>query len=88
MLIRPRAHGRTGLLLAAALFADMSSVNAFANGNKRTAFLGAVAFIEAQGCSFTMPDTEISAQKLHDFAERRLGENALAEWLRIWISRR
>jgi hypothetical protein len=35
-----------------------------------------------------MPDNEVSAQRLHEFAERRLGENALAECLRYWISPR
>ena len=73
-------------VLAAALFADLASVNAFAHGNKGTPFLCAVAFVEANGYSFTMPDSEVSAQKLRAFAERRLGENALAEWLRYWIS--
>lgn len=72
-------------VLAAALFSDLASVNAFECGNKRTAFLCAVAFIEANGRSFTMPDSEISAEKLRGFAERRFGENALAEWLRYWI---
>ena len=73
-------------VLTAALFADLASVNAFAHGNKRTAFLCAVAFVEANGYSFTLPDSEASAEKLRAFAERRLGENALAEWLRYWIS--
>ena len=73
-------------VLTAALFSDLASVNAFECGNKRTAFLCAVAFIEGDGRSFTMPDSEISAEKLRGFAERRLGENALAEWLRYWIS--
>lgn len=73
-------------VLAAALFSDMASVNAFESGNKGTAFLCAVAFIEAQSCSFAMPDSEVSALKLREFAERRRGENALAEWLRYWIA--
>ena len=73
-------------VLAAALFSDLASVDAFECGNKRTAFLCAVAFIETNGRSFTMPDSEISAEKLRGFAERRFGENALAEWLRYWIS--
>jgi prophage maintenance system killer protein len=63
----------------------MTSVNAFAEGNKQTAFLGAAVFPEAQGCSFPMPDTEVSAQNLRDFARHRRGEKALAEWLRYWI---
>jgi death-on-curing protein len=71
--------------LAAALFADMTRVNAFADGNRRTAFLCAVAFIEAQGCVFSMPDSVVSAEQLRDFAEGRRGEKALAEWLRDWI---
>jgi prophage maintenance system killer protein len=72
-------------VLAAALFSDLASVSAFECGNKRTAFLCAVAFIEANGRSFTMPDSEISAERLRGFGERRLGENALAEWLRYWV---
>jgi death-on-curing protein len=72
-------------VLAAALFSDLASVDAFECGNKRTAFLCAVAFIETNGRSFTMPDCEISAEKLRGFAERRFGESALAEWLRYWI---
>ena len=73
-------------VLAAALFVDVASVNAFVDGNKRSAYLCAVALIEANGYSFTMPDSEVSAQKLRAFAERRFGENALAGWLRYWIS--
>ena len=72
-------------VLAAALFSDMASVEAFEDANKRTAFLCAVAFIGANGSCFTMPDGEVSARKLREFAERRLGEKALAEWLRYWI---
>jgi hypothetical protein len=33
-----------------------------------------------------MPDSEISAETLRQFAERRFGEKALAEWLRLWTS--
>ena len=73
-------------VLAATLLADIASVNAFADGNKRTAFLCATAFSEVNGYSFTMPDSEISAETLRQFAERRFGEKALAEWLRFWIS--
>jgi prophage maintenance system killer protein len=63
----------------------MANVPAFAHGNLATAFLRAVALIELNGYSFTLPDGEVGAQKLRDFAERRLGERALAEWLRDWI---
>lgn len=71
--------------LAAALFADMTSIKAFADGNTQTAFLCSAAFIEAQGCSLSMPDGAVSAENLRAFAERRRGEKALAEWLRDWI---
>src|SRR6266446_6262579 len=44
-------------VLAAALLADIAGVNAFEDGNKRTAFLCAVTFIEANGYSFALPDS-------------------------------
>jgi hypothetical protein len=42
--------------------------------------------MEANEYSFRMPDRDVSARKLREFAERRFGENALSEWLRYWIS--
>jgi prophage maintenance system killer protein len=75
-------------VLAAALLADFVGVNAFDDGSKRPAFLCAVAFIESNGCSFTLPDSEISAPMVRGFAERRVGENALAKRLTLQLLRR
>jgi hypothetical protein len=33
----------------------------------------------------TVEDSEVSAQRLHGFAERRFGESPSAEWLRYWL---
>jgi hypothetical protein len=35
--------------------------------------------------SSNKPPGAVGAQKSRDFGERRLGERALAEWLRDWI---
>ena len=83
------AHSKVAdpAVLAAALFADLATVDAFEEGDKSTAFLCAVASVEANGYSFIVPDSEATAARVRDFADRRVGENALAEWLRYWISR-
>jgi prophage maintenance system killer protein len=55
-------------------------------GNDRSAaFVCAVVFIEANGYSLTLPNSEAIAERISDFADHRLGENALGEWLRYRI---
>jgi death on curing protein len=72
--------------LAAALYIDLAGARAFADGNRRTALLCMAAFLAANGYAFAPPGAAVSAEKLCAFAERRLGERALAEWLRDWIA--
>ena len=74
--------------LAAALFVDLANAGAFAHANTATAFLCMVAFLEANGYCLALPDAPVAAEKLRDFAARRFGERALADWLRDWIERR
>jgi len=73
--------------LAAALYIDLASAHAFADCNRRTALLCMTAFLAANRYPFDPPGAAVSAEKFRAFAERRLGERALAEWLRDWIAR-
>ena len=67
--------------LAAAYVGGIDRVQAFLNGNKRTAFVAAVAFLESNGFDFVAPDSAKTAQVFLDFAARNITESNLAAWL-------
>lgn len=67
--------------LAAAYVGGIDRAQAFLNGNKRTAFVAAVAFLELNGFDFVAPDSAKTAQVFLDFAARNLSESDLAAWL-------
>jgi death-on-curing protein len=53
----------------------------FVDGNKRTAFVSAVTFLEENGCRFQAPEREVVAQMIA-LAEGALSEDLFASWLR------
>lgn len=53
----------------------------FLDGNKRTAFVAAVVFLEINGWSFRAPEADVVAM-VESLAARTTSEPAFAEWLR------
>ena len=53
----------------------------FLDGNKRTAFVSAVVFLEINGLIFHAPEAEVVAM-VEGLASRETSEPAFAEWLR------
>lgn len=84
-LQRPRnlaAYGTPDIAaLAASLAFGIARNHAFVDGNKRTAFVAAATFIEANGGRFTAaePDVVLTFVAL---AAGDLGEDDLADWFR------
>jgi death-on-curing protein len=75
-------------VLAARLYTSIATARAFAEGNKRTAFRAAVAFVEANGYDFTMPQQQSPIDRLLGFFDGRLGQSGVVEWFRLWTTPR
>jgi len=58
----------------------------FHDGNKRTAFVAAVMFLESNGCRFRAPENEVVVQVLA-LVERRSTRDACAAWRRTSSSK-
>lgn len=84
-LARPQniaAYGAADVcLLAAAYGFGIARNHPFLDGNKRTAFLCATAFMKKHGLKFTATQAEASAAFL-ELAAGNLSEEGLAAWLR------
>jgi death-on-curing protein len=74
--------------LAARLYTSIANAHAFAAGNKRTAFRAAVAFIEANGCTFDTPRQRHAVERLLGYFDGRLGQSGVVEWFRMWMAPR
>jgi len=73
-------------VLAARLYTSLANARAFAEGNKRTAFRTATAFIEANGCALDLPpDRTPAIARLLGYFDGRLGQSGVVEWFRFWI---
>lgn len=75
-------------VLAARLYTSLATARAFAEGNKRTAFRAAVAFIEANGYDFTMPQQQVPIDRLLGYFDGSLGQSGVVEWFRLWTTPR
>ena len=75
-------------VLAARLYTGIANAHAFAEGNKRTAFRAAVAFIEANGYAFDMPPQRPPIDRLLGYFDGRLGQTGVVEWFRWWMTPR
>jgi death-on-curing protein len=73
-------------VLAARLYTSLADARAFADGNKRTAFRAAVAFVEANGYAFTMPQQPHPIDRLLGYFDGRLGQSGVVEWFRLWTT--
>jgi death-on-curing protein len=84
-LARPRnllAYQSGDLFALAASYAfGIVRNHPFVDGNKRTAFVCAVTFLEENGCRFQAPEREVVARMIA-LAEGALSEELFATWLR------
>jgi death on curing protein len=85
-LARPqqlRSYSRrpTIIDLAAAYITGIVRNHPFIDGNKRTAFVVGVLFLELTGCRFTATEPE-AARAMLDLAAGTIGEAPFAAWLR------
>src|SRR3954469_21121272 len=77
------------VILAARLYTSLANARAFAEGNKRTAFRAASAFVEANGYTLDMPPDPLHAtERLLGYFDRRLGQSGAVEWFRLWMTPR
>jgi death on curing protein len=91
-LWRPRHHwlyadDRDIAMLGATLLHGLSEVHPFEQGNKRTAFMSCVAFIELNGFRFTAPDNEICADHVLMVVNHQVEETDSKRWLLTWMRR-
>ena len=76
-------------VLAAWLYTSVANARAFAEGNKRTAFRAASAFVEANGYALDMPPDPLHAiERLLGYFEGKLGQSGVVEWFRLWMTPR
>jgi death on curing protein len=76
-------------VLAARLYTSLADAHAFAEGNKRTAFRAATAFIEANSYVLDMPpDPPHAIERLLGYFEGKLGQSGVVEWFRLWMTPR
>lgn len=76
-------------VLAAWLYTGVANARAFAEGNKRTAFRAASAFVEANGYALDMPPDPLHAiERLLGYFEGKLGQSGVVEWFRLWMTPR
>lgn len=84
-LNRPRQHHAYGtddlFALAASLACGIVKNHPFVDGNKRTGFMAAYAFLEANGLSFGATEEEVVERTLA-LAAGAIGEEDYADWLR------
>jgi prophage maintenance system killer protein len=75
-------------VLAARLYTSLADADAFAAGNKRTAFRAAVAFVETNGYAFGMPPQRHPIERLLGYFDGQLGQSGVVEWFRLWMTPR
>jgi death-on-curing protein len=75
-------------VLAARLYTSLANAHGFAEGNKRTAFRAAVAFVEANGYAFDMPQQPHAIDRLLGYFDGKLGQSGVVEWFRFWMTPR
>lgn len=82
------AYGHPDLFdLAAAYAAGIVKNDPFLDGNKRTGFITAYTFLEANGWEFTAPEEAVVLQTLA-FAAGEINEKAYSGWLKRSCRRR
>jgi len=74
------AESPTLTQLGAAYISGIIRNHPFIDGNKRTAFVVGVVFLETNGCRFAAPEEDATHAVL-DLAARRLDEKGFVSWL-------
>ena len=74
-------RGADSAALAARYASALVRNHPFLDGNKRTAFVAAVVFLELNGVLFRAPEAEVVAM-VEGLASRETSEAAFADWLR------
>jgi death on curing protein len=70
--------------LAAHLLGALGRNHPFQQGNKRTAFVAAVHFLESNGAIFAMPDSLEAAERIEGLIIGTYAESAIVEFLERW----
>ena len=88
-LARPQnafAYGEEDMVvLAVRLMAGIARAHAFEQGNKRTAFVAMVQFLNANGLDVAIEDTETWADRVISLIEHRSTEEDFADALRPYV---
>lgn len=89
-LSRPKNYWEYGeddmLTLAILLLVAIARNHAFIQGNKRTAFICAEMFLEANGYSFALRDSEILGETLDRLIQSEISEEAFRQAVQDHIS--
>ena len=76
------AYGEDDLVALAALYAEgLAKNHPFVDGNKRAAFLAAIAFLQLNGMTFAAGEADAATQTLA-LAAGEIDAAAFADWLR------
>ena len=67
--------------ITAAYAFGISRAHAFVDGNKRTAFVTALAFLRLNGCAFRPPPPAEGVKMIEDIASGQVSEAEFAKWL-------
>ena len=91
-LARPQnafAYGEEDMVvLAVRLMAGIARAHAFEQGNKRTAFVAMVQFLNANGLDMTIEDTTSWADRVISLIEHRSTEEDFVQALRPYVTAR
>ena len=68
--------------LAAAYAFGLATAHPYADGNKRTAFVVAIIFLELSGFDFGLPDGDVIVDTMRAVANSARSERQLASWIR------
>jgi death-on-curing protein len=71
--------------LAVRLMAGIAQAHAFEQGNKRTAFIAMVQFLNANGLDVTIEDSEVWAEPMIELIEHRLTEEDFVRAIRPFV---
>lgn len=71
---------------SACLLDGLAKSHAFQDGNKRTAWMGMVYYLEANGFRIRDMDAETSGGKVKDLVEHRIGLEAMTMWIASRLS--
>lgn len=76
---------RDVVTLTVGLLFSLARNHAFAQGNKRTAFVSALVFLETNGFTLTSSDTELLGKQITLVIEGKLDESDFLEFLQPYV---